>query len=63
MIRPLHNALLEDALDRAEAFLGKQLPQREWSLWVKVVRWMIRRQQSQHGGNLPTDIKTRGAGC
>lgn len=44
-IRPLHNALLEDALDRAEVFTGKQLPQRKWSLWVKFVRWIMRRRR------------------
>ena len=43
-IRPLHDALLEDALDRAEIFLGKQLPKREWSTWVKFVRWAMRRR-------------------
>jgi hypothetical protein len=42
-IRPLHDALMEDALDRAEVFLGKQLPKREWSRWVRFIRWMMRR--------------------
>ena len=41
VIRPLHDALLEDALDHAEASLGKQRPQRKWSCWVKFVRWII----------------------
>jgi hypothetical protein len=45
-IRPLHNALLEDLLDRAEASTGKQLPNRQWSCWVKIVRWAMRRRQS-----------------
>jgi hypothetical protein len=43
-IRPLHNALLEDALDRAEIFGGKQLPKREWSVWVRFVRWIMQRR-------------------
>jgi hypothetical protein len=47
VIRPLHDALLEDALDHAEASLGKQMPQRKWSCWVKLVRWIIRRGQRQ----------------
>ena len=45
VIRPLHDALMEDALDHAEASLGKQVPERKWSCWVKVVRWIIRRRQ------------------
>ncbi|MBI5032343.1 MAG: SRPBCC family protein [Chloroflexi bacterium] len=43
VIRPLHNALLEDALDRAEFNCGKQPKQRNWSLWVKFLRCMMRR--------------------
>ena len=48
VIRPLHNALLEDALDRAEVFAGKQLPTRDWSLWVRFVRWIMRRRGESH---------------
>lgn len=44
-IRSLHDALLEDALDRAEMFAGKELPKREWSTWVKFVRWIMRRRK------------------
>jgi hypothetical protein len=43
-IRPLHDALLEDLLDRADAFTGKQQPKREWSRWVRFVRWAMRRR-------------------
>lgn len=46
-IQPLHDALLEDALDRAEVFAGKQLPKREWSAWVKFVRWIMRRRPNK----------------
>jgi hypothetical protein len=45
IIRPVHDALLEDALDRAEASLGRQMPPRQWSCWVRFVRWMIRRRE------------------
>lgn len=39
MIRWLHDALLEDALDRAEAYLTSQLPhQRLWPFWVRFLR-------------------------
>ena len=41
IIRPLHNALLEDALATAQASLG-MIPQiRAWSPWVKLIRWVM----------------------
>jgi hypothetical protein len=46
-IRPLHNALMEDALDRAEASLGKKLPQRKWPCWVKFLRGMMQRRKKK----------------
>jgi len=46
-IRPLHNALMEDALDRAEIFGGKQLLARDWSLWVRFVRRIMRRRTNK----------------
>lgn len=46
LIRPLHDALLEDALDRAESFTGMRRRRRQWSPWVKFVRWVLRRRQS-----------------
>jgi hypothetical protein len=41
--RPLHDALLEDSLDRAEVSLGIN-PARssEWSWYVRVLRWVMR---------------------
>jgi uncharacterized protein YlaN (UPF0358 family) len=42
-ICPLHDALLEDALDRAEVFAGKQPAKRDWSLWVKCVKRVMSR--------------------
>lgn len=53
-IRWLHDALVEDALDRAEAFAAKaQVKPREWSLWVKLLRRVAgtskRRVQAQRG--------------
>lgn len=47
VIRPLHDALLEDALDRAEIAVGKQVPQRQWSCWVKAVRWLMKRKNAR----------------
>lgn len=46
-ICPLHDALLEDALDRAEIAVGKQVPPRRWSFWVKTIRWMMRRKNAK----------------
>jgi hypothetical protein len=45
VIRPLHNALLEDALDRAACAVGKSTPLRRWSLWVKWARWLVRHRR------------------
>jgi hypothetical protein len=45
VIRPLHDALVEDALDRAEIFIGKQLPERKLSAWVRFVRRVIHGRQ------------------
>lgn len=42
-IRPLHDALLEDALARAEASLGLAPQVTPWSVWVKVLRWSMSR--------------------
>lgn len=37
--RPLHDALMEDLLDRAEARLsGRPVPAPRWSWWVKLLR-------------------------
>jgi hypothetical protein len=41
--RPLHDALIEDALDRAEiAVAGMSIAPAKWSTWVRVLRWIIR---------------------
>ncbi len=37
-IGPLHDALMEDALDRAQACTGSRPPARHWSLWVRFLR-------------------------
>jgi hypothetical protein len=41
IIRPLHDALLEDAFATAEASLGMIPKMRAWSPWVKLIRWVI----------------------
>ena len=40
-IRPLHDALLEDALALAQASLGIAPEIRPWSPWVKALRWLL----------------------
>lgn len=46
VVRPLHDALLEDALDRAETALGSppEEPAR-WSLWVRLLRHGAKRRR------------------
>ena len=43
IIRPLHDALLEDCLDNAQAAAGSQPARKSWSLWVKILRWILKR--------------------
>jgi len=45
-IRPLHNALLEDALDSAELSVGAIPRKRNWSLWVRFLRWSMAGRRS-----------------
>jgi hypothetical protein len=40
-IRPLHDALLEDALAQAQASLGLAPVMTPWSAWVKLLRWLM----------------------
>ncbi len=50
-IRPLHDALLEDALDNAERALGGVPAPRRWSWWVRLLRrgfrWLVRRRRGE----------------
>ena len=39
MFGPMHAALMEDSLSRAEASLGLTPTVRSWSPWVKLLRW------------------------
>ena len=40
-VEPLHDALVEDALDRAEG-----VKRNEWSWWVRILRWIAIRRFS-----------------
>jgi hypothetical protein len=42
VIRPIHDALHEDVLDAAQAAVGGAPPPREWSRWVRFLRWVFR---------------------
>lgn len=44
VIRPIHDALHEDVLDRAEIAVGGSPPAREWSRWVRFLRRALRRR-------------------
>jgi hypothetical protein len=44
VIRPLHNALIEDAMDRASSFAGCLPKQQPWSLWVRLLRNAARKK-------------------
>ncbi len=60
IIRPLHDALLEDALDRAEKAMNPSFDgAARWSAWVRVLRSVLKRpKRSQdqrihhHDGNI-----------
>ncbi|MES2015296.1 MAG: SRPBCC family protein [Pseudomonadota bacterium] len=41
VIRPLHDALLEDAMALAQASMGDAPVVRRWSWWVKLLRWAM----------------------
>jgi hypothetical protein len=48
LIEPLHDALLEDAFDKAERKAGMPAPHRSvWSLRVHLLRWLVRRQSAR----------------
>ncbi|HEX7180865.1 MAG TPA: SRPBCC family protein [Thermoanaerobaculia bacterium] len=41
MFRPMHDALIEDSLATAQASLGQRPQVQVWSLWVKLLRWVV----------------------
>jgi hypothetical protein len=46
LVRPLHDALLEDALDKAErSITGSVARPARWGPWVRVLRAMMRRRR------------------
>jgi hypothetical protein len=47
MIRPLHDALLEDAFDCARTFTGNPPVNPRWPMKVRIIRWLIQRLRTQ----------------
>ncbi|MBP2656336.1 MAG: hypothetical protein H6Q73_3905 [Firmicutes bacterium] len=43
-IRWIHDAIIEDAFDKAEAFVTGQPVNRQWSLWIKYLRYLQKRK-------------------
>lgn len=41
VIRPLHDALIEDAFDLVERQFDPTVPARQWSIWVRLLRKTI----------------------
>jgi hypothetical protein len=54
VFRPLHDALLEDLLDCAAVAAGDAPLRRRWSLYVRALRWILRRL----GGVRETEKRT-----
>ena len=55
--RPLHDALIEDALALAQANLGQPPVVYEWSAWVKLLRWLVSIGQARAQVTPTTAIK------
>ena len=47
VFRPLHDALMEDALAAAARHLAVPSPRPQWSLWVRALRGMFRRRRTR----------------
>jgi hypothetical protein len=47
VFRPLHDALLEDALHRAALASGVQEPSPTWSPWVRILRALLRSRRAR----------------
>lgn len=48
-IRPLHDALVEDALTHAQVALGEPPTPVAWSPWVRLLRWIVGRGGKRRG--------------
>ena len=50
IFRPLHDALIEDSLDKAEKNMGGNPSGSSWTWWVKVMRWFLSKRVSNRRG-------------
>jgi hypothetical protein len=51
IFRPLHDALLEDSMDKVEAHLtGREWDRRRWSPWVRFLRELLARRRRKKTG-------------
>jgi hypothetical protein len=48
LVKPLHNALIEDAFDKVESrFSGRVVKRSQWGQWVRFLRWMMRARRKR----------------
>ncbi len=66
VFRPLHNALIEDSLARAEASPHHEPRVLSWSPWVRLLRWVLfagkARQQHAPSNTIHTDASSAAGG-
>ena len=64
--RPMHDALIEDSLATAQVSLGLSPKIHAWSLWVKILRWVVSggkaRSQVTPNNAFNTDAQKQRAG-
>lgn len=61
--RPLHDALLEDLLDKAElALLGRVQARQQWSAYVRVLRWTAQKFRRRNRGRAAGAGSRQGVG-
>lgn len=60
VVRPLHDALIEDSLDRAQRELGERPPPRRWSRRVRLLRRMLSRPGDDVRGEAPPQHRLAG---
>jgi len=58
-LRPLHDALLEDAMDRASSYSCGHEFRSRWSLRVRFLRWLLRRLDPRAAGHAVTALDSR----
>ena len=48
VMRPLHDAVVEDSFDKVEREMGRSLPDRPLSFWVRTLRRIKRRRSAEY---------------